>query len=148
MPSLVINVILVRKSWLLLHKTLKDANNLFLSPTIDTFRKIDDLLWIDYAFNSPILSDTSEKAKDVLKTYTSSFWRPRPHSKVKTSDKVKLRYFHIQAAPGGHISPLIKKNPKLFQDLVHKVVQPGDFHNVSLFFYQSNRYRSLVQLGF
>ena len=83
-------------------------------------------------FSSPILAETDEKAIAALKAYTSLFWRPRYSSSIKIN-ALKTRYFHIQAAPGGNFSPLIKKNPKLFKNIIHKVVNPGDFYNVSLF---------------
>ena len=78
-----------------------------------------------------MLADTNQKAKDALRIYTSLFWKPR-YSTAAKADPFKTRYFHIQAAPGGKLSPLISKNPNLFRNIIHKVVQPGDFYKVSI----------------
>ena len=105
-----------------------NMNQSFL-PMLARYRRID-LLLPDDPFTSPILAETSKKAKDALSAYTSLFWKPRYSSTSTKHSPFKTRYFHIQAAPGGKFSPLIKKNPNLFQNIIHKVVQPADFYKV------------------
>ena len=92
-------------------------------PTI-----IDPLL--KHPLSSPLSIQTNHSAKEELKLYTSLFWKPVSLQ----SDKpyyLQKRYYHIQAAPKGVISPLIRKNTKLFQKMINTIVTPGDFYNVS-----------------
>ena len=83
-------------------------------------------------FSSPLSSETNTKAKEAFKLYASLFWRPK-YSQSITPYYLQKRYYHIQAAPGGIFSPLIRKNPKLFQKIINNIVTPGDFYNVSMF---------------
>ena len=82
--------------------------------------------------SSSLSSESNKKTKEAFKLYASLFWRPKYSQSIKPY-YLQKRYYHIQAAPGGVFSPLIRKNPKLFQKIINNIVTPGDFYNVSIF---------------
>ena len=79
----------------------------------------------------PLHLETIAKAEENFRLYTNLFWKPKLHIKRNATDAFKKRYYHIQAAPDGIFSPLIRKNPTLFQKMINNLVSPGDFYNVS-----------------
>ena len=79
----------------------------------------------------PLDKESISKAEESFRLYTSLFWRPKVYIKRNATDAFRKSYYHIQAAPDGIFSPLIRKNPALFQQIINREASPGDFYNVS-----------------
>ena len=69
---------------------------------------------------------SGEIPQEALLSFTKDFWDPMSPT---STDK----YFMIQKSdnPNGEVSPLIGRNPELFEILIGSNVQPSDFFEVS-----------------
>jgi hypothetical protein len=70
---------------------------------------------------------SGEIPQEAMLSFTKDFWEPMSPT---STDK----YFIIQKSdnPNGEVSPLIGRNPELFEILIGSNVQPSDFFEVSL----------------
>ena len=62
-----------------------------------------------------------------LQHYAMGFWKPLPKERP-----FQKRFYLIQSSAQTE-SPLVKKQPEIFENLIGKVAQKSDFINVSIF---------------
>ena len=73
---------------------------------------------------------------EALISFTQDFWAPVKASKMSAAEK----YFLIQKSEkeNGINSPLIARNPSLFEKMIGSNVQPSDFFEVKTTSFCSN----------
>ena len=62
-----------------------------------------------------------------LQHYAMGFWKPLPKERP-----FQKRFYLIQSSPQTE-SPLVKKQPEIFENLIGKIAQKSDFINVSTY---------------
>ena len=69
-----------------------------------------------------------------LQHYAMGFWKPLPKERP-----FQKRFYLIQSSAQTE-SPLVKKQPEIFENLIGKVAQKSDFINVSIFAFKIFRF--------